>query len=142
MFIGSQHGIQHQTAVREGIMCTILVIDDEKGILRVIEAALKRFGHKVEVALDGVEGIEKFDDGCYDMVITDLRMPRLDGKGVVQHIRASHKKSVPIIGISGTPWQIQDSGFDAVLSKPFPLQDLVESVKKLTAIPAKPALST
>ena len=122
-------------------MCSILVIDDEKGILRVIEAALKRFGHEVEIALDGVEGIKKFDDGCYDMVITDMRMPRLDGKGVVQHIRASRKNSIPIIGISGTPWKIQDSGFDAVLPKPFPLQDLVESVAKLTTIPAKPALS-
>ncbi len=122
-------------------MCTILVIDDEKGILRVIEAALKRFGHDVEIALDGIEGIKKFDDGCYDMVITDLRMPRLDGKGVVQHIRNSRKNSVPIIGISGTPWQTQDSGFDAVLCKPFPLQDLVESVKKLTMIPTKAALS-
>jgi len=122
-------------------MCTILVIDDEKGILRVIQEALTKFGHEVEIALDGIEGIQKFDDGSYDMVITDLRMPRLDGKGVVQHIRNSRKNSVPIIGISGTPWQTQDSGFDAVLSKPFPLQDLVESVKKLTAIPDKSALS-
>ena len=122
-------------------MCTILVIDDEKGILRLIQQALTKFGHNVEIALDGIEGIQKFDDGSYDMVITDLRMPRLDGKGVVQHIRNSRKNSVPIIGISGTPWQTQDSGFDAVLSKPFPLQDLVESVKKLTAIPAKSALS-
>jgi CheY-like chemotaxis protein len=122
-------------------MCTILVIDDEKGILRVIQEALTKFGHDVEIALDGIEGIQKFDDGSYDMVITDLRMPRLDGKGVVQHIRNSRKNSVPIIGISGTPWQTQDSGFDAVLSKPFPLQDLVESVKKLTAIPDKSALS-
>jgi len=122
-------------------MCTILVIDDEKGILRVIQEALTKFGHDVEIALDGIEGIQKFDDGSYDMVITDLRMPKLDGKGVVQHIRNSRKNSVPIIGISGTPWQTQDSGFDAVLSKPFPLQDLVESVKKLTAIPAKSALS-
>ncbi len=122
-------------------MCTILVIDDEKGILRVIQEALTKFGHDVEIALDGIEGIQKFDDGSYDMVITDLRMPRLDGKGVVQHIRNSRKNSVPIIGISGTPWQTQDSGFDAVLSKPYPLQDLVESVKKLTAIPAKSALS-
>ncbi|MCK5418892.1 MAG: response regulator, partial [Desulfobacterales bacterium] len=105
------------------------------------QEALTKFGHDVEIALDGIEGIQKFDDGSYDMVITDLRMPRLDGKGVVQHIRNSRKNSVPIIGISGTPWQTQDSGFDAVLSKPFPLQDLVESVKKLTAIPDKSALS-
>jgi CheY-like chemotaxis protein len=122
-------------------MCTILVIDDEKGILRVIEEALTKFGHDVEIAADGYEGIQKFDDGSYDMVITDIRMPGLDGKKVVQHIRNSHKNAIPIIGISGTPWLIQDSGFDAVLSKPFPLQDLVESVKKLMTISAKPALS-
>jgi CheY-like chemotaxis protein len=122
-------------------MCTILVIDDEKGILHVIKETLTRFGHNVEIAIDGIEGIQKFDDGIYDMVITDLRMPRLDGKGVVKHIRKSHRRSVPILGISGTPWQTQDSGFDAVLSKPFPLQELVESVKKLLTIPAKRELS-
>jgi DNA-binding response OmpR family regulator len=115
-------------------MCTILVIDDEKGILRVIEEALTRFGHDVEIAADGYEGIQKFDDGSYDMVITDLRMPGIDGKGVVRHIRNSRKNCVPVIGISGTPWLIQDLGFDAVLPKPFPLQDLVESVKKLSTI--------
>lgn len=122
-------------------MCTILVIDDEKGILSVIQEALTRFGHQVEVAFDGVEGVQKFDDGSYDMVITDLRMPGLDGEGVVQHIRNSHNNSIPVIGISGTPWQIQDAGFDAVLPKPFPLQELVESVKKLTAAPINSALS-
>jgi CheY-like chemotaxis protein len=122
-------------------MCTILVIDDEKGILRVMQEALSRFGHNVEIAFDGIEGIQKFDNGSYDMVITDLRMPRLDGKGVVQHIRNSRNNSVPILGISGTPWQTQDSGFDAVLSKPFPLQDLVESVKQLTTIATKRELS-
>ncbi len=122
-------------------MCTILVIDDEKGILHVIKEALTRFGHDVETALDGVEGIQKFDDGSYDMVITDLRMPGIDGKGVVAHIRASRNNAIPIIGMSGTHWQIQDSDFDAVLAKPFPLLDLVESVKKLTTIPLKTAMS-
>ena len=122
-------------------MCTILVIDDEKGILSVIREALTRYGHDVETALDGIEGIQKFDDGRYDIVITDLRMPGLDGKGVVEHIRASCNNNIPIIGISGTPWQIQDSGFDAVLSKPFPLLDLVESVQKLISIPLKTAIS-
>ena len=122
-------------------MCTILVIDDEKGILRVIREALTRSGHAVETALDGLEGIQKFDDGSYDMVITDLRMPGLDGKGVVKHIRASGNNAVPVIGISGTPWQIQDSEFDEVFAKPFPLQDLVESVRRLTQIPLKTAMS-
>jgi CheY-like chemotaxis protein len=121
-------------------MCTILVIDDEKGILRIIEEALTKFGHDVEIAADGYEGIRKFDDGSYDMVITDLRMPGIDGKGVVKHIRNSRKRSIPVIGISGTPWLIQDLDFDAVLSKPFPLQDLVDSVKKLSTFAIQPAL--
>ena len=122
-------------------MCTILVIDDEKGILHVIREALKRFGHDVETALDGAEGIQKFDNGSYDMVITDLRMPGIDGKGVVAHIRASCNNAIPVIGISGTPGQIQDSVFEAVLPKPFPLLDRVKSVKKLTTIPLKTAVS-
>ncbi|MGD8963422.1 MAG: response regulator [Desulfobacterales bacterium] len=122
-------------------MGTILVIDDEKGILRVIQEALTRSGHDVDTALDGIEGIQKFDDGSYDMVITDLRMPGLDGKGVVEHIRASGNYAVPVIGISGTPWQIQDSGFDEVFAKPFPLQDLVESVRRLTQFPLKTAMN-
>jgi CheY-like chemotaxis protein len=122
-------------------MCTILVIDDEKGILRVIQEALTRYGHQVETALDGVEGIQKFDVGSYDMVITDLRMPGLDGKGVFEHIRASCNNAIPIIGMSGTPWQVQDLDFDAVFTKPFPLWDLVASVEKLTTAPLKTAMS-
>ena len=122
-------------------MSTILVIDDEKGILHVIREALSRSGYDVETALDGIEGIQKFDDGSYDMVITDLRMPGLDGIGVVEHIRASGNHAVPVIGISGTPWQIQNSGFDEVFAKPFALQDLVESVRRLTRIPLKTAIN-
>lgn len=122
-------------------MCAVLVIDDERGILGVIREALTKFGHNVEIAVDGYEGIQKFDDGSYDVVITDMRMPGLDGKGVVQYIRNSRRNSIPIIGISGTPWLIQDSGFDVVLPKPFSLQKLLESVKKLAANPSRPAFN-
>ena len=112
-------------------MCSILVIDDEKKILSVVQEALTLFGHKVEVAEDGLKGIQKFDDGSFDIVITDMRMPRLDGRGVVQHIRDSRKKSIPIIGISGTPWLLQDADFDVILPKPFPLEELLDTVTKL-----------
>ena len=53
-------------------MSTILVIDDEKGILRLMHQALTKFGHNVETADGGLEGIRKFDDGCFDIVITDI----------------------------------------------------------------------
>jgi CheY-like chemotaxis protein len=117
-------------------MCSILVIDDEKGILRVLHAALTRSGHRVEIAEDGYEGIQKFDDGGFDIVITDMRMPGLDGEGVVKHIRKSPRKSVPVIGISGTPWLLKETSFDVVLPKPFPLQELIDSVSRLITIPS------
>jgi len=113
-------------------MSSILVIDDEKTVLNVIETALTTFGYRVEVAGDGREGIEKFDQGRYDLVITDLIMPNLDGGGVVEHIRSSDRKKTPIIGISGTPWLLNEIDVDRVLTKPFPIQALVDSIKNLS----------
>ena len=119
-------------------MSTILVIDDEKNILQIICQALTRFGHNVETAGDGQEGIEKFDDGEFDIVITDIRMPGVDGNGVAKHIRNSKGQSVPVIAISGTPWQSEEKIFDMVLPKPFPLKKLVDSIRSVAAM-ATPA---
>jgi len=110
-------------------MSTILVIDDDKSILQIIYQALTRFGHHVETAGDGKEGIEKFDDGNFDIVITDIRMPGVDGNGVVNHIRKSKRQSIPVIAISGTPWQLEGKNFDMVLPKPFPLKKLIDSIR-------------
>ena len=122
-------------------MSTILVIDDEKGILQLIYQALTRFGHKVETAVNGQEGIEKFDDGHFDIVITDIRMPGVDGNGVAKHIRNSNRQSIPVIAISGTPWQSEAKNFDMILPKPFPLKKLVDSIRSFGTIPSHAAVS-
>ena len=114
-------------------MGSILVIDDEKMVLNVIEIALTAIGHKVELAQDGREGIRKFDGGIFDIVITDLIMPNVDGNGVIDHIRNSKKKQTPIIGISGTPWDLDNSNVDSVLAKPFPLKTLLNTVDHLAS---------
>ena len=121
-------------------MSTILVIDDEKGILQIIRHALTRFGHKVETAVDGQEGIAKFDDGNFDIVITDIRMPVVDGNGVARHIRNSNKQSIPVIAISGTPWQLDTNNFDMVLPKPFPLKKLIDSIRSFGTVPTHAAV--
>ena len=94
------------------------------------------FGYDVEIARDGQEGIQKFESSTYDLVITDICMPGLDGNSVARHIRNSAKKSTPIIGMSGTPWLLDKGDFDMVISKPFPLKMLIESMKKLPNITA------
>jgi DNA-binding response OmpR family regulator len=121
-------------------MSTILVIDDEKGILQLMHEALTMYGHKVETADDGLEGIRKFDDGCYDIVITDVRMPVIDGNGVAAHIRKSEKQCIPVIGISGTPWLLEADNFDMVLSKPFPLKQLLNCIRSLLSVSPRMAM--
>ena len=122
-------------------MSTILVIDDEKGILQLMHQTLTKYGYNVETADDGQEGIRKFDDGCFDIVITDICMPVIDGNGVVAHIRKSEKQSVPVIAISGTPWLLEAGNFDMVLPKPFPLKQLIEFIRSLTPLPPRAVMS-
>jgi DNA-binding response OmpR family regulator len=113
-------------------MCHILVIDDEKMVLDVVQIGLSRAGFKVEIALDGREGIKKFDSGRFDLVITDIQMPGLDARDVVDHIRNSDRPCTPIIGMSGTPGLLENIQFDAVFTKPFLLEDLVNSIRHLS----------
>jgi len=112
-------------------MGSVLVIEDENGILALIEEALTHFGHQVETAQNGKEGIRKYDRGRYDVVVTDCVMPELDGHGVVQHIRGSARGWTPVVGMSGTPWALQGAGFDLVLAKPFALKHLIDAVHHL-----------
>lgn len=113
-------------------MQNVLVIDDERAISDVLSQALNRFGFRVDTAANGMEGIVKFDQDAFDLVITDICMSGVDGNSVARHIRSSLRKATPIIGMSGTPWLLEDSEFDAVLPKPFSLAVLADTVKGLT----------
>jgi DNA-binding response OmpR family regulator len=110
-------------------MSSVLVIDDEEGITAVIQEALSLYGYNVQTACDGNEGIQKFKDQTFDVVITDIMMPNTDGNSVVRYIRDSSRRTTPIIGMSGTPLLLNDSDFDKVLCKPFPLQSLINTVR-------------
>jgi len=114
-------------------MAIILVVDDEKAVVEMVSCALNRRGHKVETAGDGKEAIEKFDKGCFDVVITDLNMPFVNGHGLLAHIRQSRRGQTPVIAISGTPWMVHEgSPFDAVLPKPLPMGTLFQAVQNFS----------
>jgi DNA-binding response OmpR family regulator len=114
-------------------MCNVLVIDDERVILGLVEQVLKRMDYKVETAENGSIGIDKFDTGNFDLVITDICMPGTDGIQVVDHIRRSRRNGTPVIGMSGTPWKLVDHMFDEVIPKPFQIANLMETARTLTA---------
>ncbi len=98
----------------------------------MLKRALVLFGFRVETASTGEEGIEKFDHTDFDIVVTDILMPGIDGVGVLKYIRNSDRADTPVIGISGTPWLLQNEKFDLVLDKPFSIKTLAASVKHIT----------
>ena len=77
----------------------ILVVDDEPGMRRILQLALEDLGHKVYCASNGVEALKLLDGGSMDMMITDLRMPEMDG---ISLLRALDEKdaSLPTIVIT------------------------------------------
>ena len=111
----------------------VLVIDDERMIRELLKKALGRLDYVVDTAESASGGIRKFDQGFYDLVITDVRMPGVDGHSVLNHIRHSERDSTPVIGVSGTPRLLQNGKFDDVLHKPFSMNALIEKVTYLTA---------
>jgi two-component system nitrogen regulation response regulator NtrX len=81
-------------------MPSILIIDDEKSIRKTLTEILTFEGYKIDEAADGEEGLKKFKDKNYDIVLCDIKMPKLDGIEFLEKARELNDE-VPIIIISG-----------------------------------------
>jgi two-component system nitrogen regulation response regulator NtrX len=81
-------------------MATLLIIDDEKAIRKTLTEILSFEGYTIEEAVDGEEGLKKFRDKTYDVVLCDIKMPKLDGLEFLQKA-VEVNPDVPIIMISG-----------------------------------------
>lgn len=81
-------------------MATILIIDDERAIRKTLSEILSYEGYKIDEAADGEEGLKKFRDKTYDVVLCDIKMPKLDGIEFLEKAREINN-DVPIIIISG-----------------------------------------
>ena len=116
-------------------MNDILVIEDEKSILDFLRNVLSHFGYTVRGASDGEKGLEMFNNGYhFDLVITDIDIPKVNGNDVAKYIRHSGKSTTPVIGITGSGASIEREFFDQLLIKPFRLETLIDTVKR--AIPS------
>jgi YesN/AraC family two-component response regulator len=117
----------------------ILLIDDEELITKSLLKLLELKGYKVTVARSGVEAIEKVKETDFDLVISDVRMPEVDGIGTIKQIRAylkkSNKKMIPEILITGyADMNKYDEAMELkvrdYLYKPFDNNELIRIVKK------------
>ncbi|MBU3715351.1 MAG: sigma-54-dependent Fis family transcriptional regulator [Ferruginibacter sp.] len=81
-------------------MASILIIDDEKSIRNVLKDILQHEGYQVEEAPDGEQGIKQFQSKTFDLVLCDIKMPKMDGMEVLQQMMAVNPE-IPVIMISG-----------------------------------------
>jgi CheY-like chemotaxis protein len=113
----------------------ILLVDDNRDGLLVRRSLLEEIGCCVSIALNGEEGLKLFQSGKFDVVVTDYRMPRMNGGELIQRIRAL-EPDARIILLSGFVEPLglteQNTGADAVLTKSAnePAQ-LLRTVKRL-----------
>jgi two-component system KDP operon response regulator KdpE len=112
----------------------VLVADDEPAIRKVVRDALERDGNEVVGAIDGQEALERFEEGTFDLVVTDLAMPRLDGIELVKEIR--RRSAVPILvltvrGEEREKVRLLDEGADDYVTKPFGVAELVARARAL-----------
>lgn len=114
-------------------MAKILVIDDQRSIRNTLKDILEYEGHTVGLADDGVIGLDMFKAEQYDVVLTDIKMPNMDGMEVLQNI-IDIKRDVPIIMISGhgnidTAVEAIKKGAYDFIEKPLDLNRLLITIK-------------
>ena len=120
---------------------TVLTIDDSRTMREMLNHALVEAGYTVLQAVDGVEGLEVLEanGGSVDVVITDINMPRLDGFGVIEGVRANPAhRATPILVLTtesdaAKKERARSAGATGWIVKPFNPVKLVEAVRRVAA---------
>lgn len=116
-------------------MARVLVVDDEFGILRLLEDVFSDEGHSVELAVNGKQALERIEDQRPDIVLTDFMMPVMDGAELIKSIRASEALSdIPVVVMSSlTEASVAErcTGYQRFVRKPFKIFELIQIVSQL-----------
>jgi len=115
----------------------ILVVDDEMGIRHLISELLEGEGFEVKAAKDGQESLDEMEREDFDLVITDIQMPRLDGLAMLEAMkRAGRKEKIIIMTGSGLAMDLPNEEMPMVVSrlqKPFRMSNLLDVVSAANA---------
>lgn len=113
---------------------TILVIDDDDRVRTLLRDILVFGGHQVIEASDGILGMQYLEQGKFDMVLTDLGMPVMNGWEVAKWVkRKTPQTPVGLItgwGINLEEEKIKESGVDLIIGKPFQVSEILDAVNQ------------
>lgn len=121
--------------VRSGKLNKILVVDDEPIMRDVLKELLISKGYYTCLAANGLEALEHLEDVKFDLVITDLRMPKMGGLELFDEMER-RSFNIPVLVITGTPQEAskcedRKRKFAGFLTKPFDLQDFLKTIESI-----------
>lgn len=117
-------------------MATILAVDDSETMRQMVKLTLMAGNHKVVLADDGEDGLSKYLSATdFDLVITDINMPKMDGIGLIKEIR-SRNNDIPILALTtesedGMRKKGADAGANGWLVKPFKPAQFMDIVRQI-----------
>lgn len=126
----------------------ILVVEDQPNIRRLLQVHLERAGYVVDLACDGLEGLERVGTERPDLIVLDMMMPNLDGLQVLERLKADPQTGeIPVVVLSARDSDVQIregllGGADMYLSKPFDpeaFRALIDRTTALIGTPENPA---
>ena len=122
-------------------MANLLLIEDMKGVRESLTMVLEMAGHNITTAGTGAEGIQAAQQQNFELVITDILMPEVDGSEVILELKQNSASNVPVLGMSGggsmvsakEALRLADEYADEVMQKPFSRDEILSAVDRLTA---------
>jgi CheY-like chemotaxis protein len=120
-------------------MAVVLVVDDEFGIVKLLEEVLTDEGHRVLIATNGRQALERATEEIPALVVTDFMMPIMDGAALVKAMAADARLAdIPVVIMSSIPETTvaeRAAGYAAFVRKPFNIFAMVDLVAELTGPP-------
>ena len=118
-----------------GRVLDILVVDDDPLILTVVDLMIRHAGHVARTAADGVTALDLLADAPADIIISDIRMPGMDGLALANMVRKDYPQ-IPIILMTGylseySSGSASQIGVDHILKKPFKSTELMKVIDRL-----------
>ena len=114
----------------------ILVVDDNRDILDLVQRVLQTYGHDVLIARDGLEALQQEAASQPDLVVLDVNLPTLDGWEVCRRIKARREVPIMLLTVRAERADIQrsiEAGADDHLPKPFDIAEFLNHIKQLSA---------